>query len=134
VPYRHRSDQLEVCLITSMRGRWIFPKGIIDPGETYYETALKEALEEAGLHGRVMGAPLGVYNAWKFGRNNTVVVLLMEVERADEQWAESSVRQRRWVSPTEARILLSRASLQQSLDAAMMRIRGAAGQTESREV
>jgi 8-oxo-dGTP pyrophosphatase MutT (NUDIX family) len=134
VPYRQQADRLEVCLITSMRGRWIFPKGIIDPGETYRETALKEALEEAGLHGRLVGAPLGVYNVWKFGRNNTVIVLLMEVEQAETQWAESSVRQRRWASPTEARRLLSRQPLKEGLDTAVMRIRDAAGQTEGTEV
>ena len=57
---RCRNGQYEFCLITSLRkGRWGFPKGITDPGETHVETALKEADEEAGLRGRIVGDSLG---------------------------------------------------------------------------
>ena len=50
VPYRLRNGSAEFCLITTIRkGLWGIPKGIIDPGETAEQTALKEAEEEASI-------------------------------------------------------------------------------------
>ena len=70
VPYRRRDERIEFCLITSLKKkRWIFPKGIVDPGETVEEAALKEAFEEAGLHGRILGDPIGKYEDSKWGTN-----------------------------------------------------------------
>jgi 8-oxo-dGTP pyrophosphatase MutT (NUDIX family) len=35
IPFRVAAGRLELCLVTSIRaGRWSFPKGDIDPGET----------------------------------------------------------------------------------------------------
>ena len=80
IPYRRRGEQLEFCLITSVsNGRWGFPKGLIDPGETAPQTALKEAREEAGIVGRVVGKPLGRYSYRKWNTSLAVTVFLMEV-------------------------------------------------------
>ena len=96
IPFRRRDGDLEFCLITSMSKRqWCFPKGIIDPGETPAETALKEAAEEAGLRGCIVGDALGEYEYGKWGRVLRVVVLLMEVHHADDDWPEAEHRQRR---------------------------------------
>ena len=35
-------------------GTWVLPKGLIDPGETPAETALREGHEETGVHGRLV--------------------------------------------------------------------------------
>jgi 8-oxo-dGTP pyrophosphatase MutT (NUDIX family) len=125
VPYRHRQGRLELCLVTTSAKRWTFPKGNIDPGDTPADTAIKEALEEAGLHGRIVGEPLGLCELEKSGRKQTVVVWLMKVERCDAQWEECDMRQRRWVSPKEARRLFSREAFQHCLDAAVVRLRAA---------
>jgi 8-oxo-dGTP pyrophosphatase MutT (NUDIX family) len=122
VPFRWNVTGLEFCLITSTSGRWGFPKGVIDPGETYMETAVKESVEEAGLHGRLLEPPLGCYEVFKYGRINTVVVSLMEVTQCDAVWDEVHFRQRRWVGEDEARRLLCRPSLRECLDAAVARI------------
>jgi phosphohistidine phosphatase len=121
VPFRRFGERIEFCLITTSAGRWGFPKGRIDPGETPEQTALKEALEEAGLHGRIVGAPLLGYRTDKNGESKRVVALLMEVTCCDDQW-EEAVRQRRWVSRSEAFDLLNRDSLQVCLDLARERI------------
>jgi 8-oxo-dGTP pyrophosphatase MutT (NUDIX family) len=89
----------------------MFPKGIIDPGETYAETALKEAHEEAGLHGRIVGEPLGTYEYSKWGTTLEVTVVLMEVSHCDNHWPESSLRQRRWLPASEAIEILSKEEL-----------------------
>ena len=122
VPYRQSKTQIEFCLITSSEGRWIFPKGVVDPGETFDETALKEALEEAGLHGRIQGEPLGCYPIAKNGGSQTVIALLMEVLRSDKTWKEADMRSRRWVTPSAAETMICEPALLTLLEAATQRI------------
>ena len=123
IPCRQQGGQLEFCLITSTRdGRWGFPKGIIDPGDTFLETALKEAHEEAGLRGRILGEPLGSYMYKKWGAALTVIVVLMEVTQCEESWQEEKLRQRRWVTPQQAIETVSRKELKRLLRVALDRI------------
>jgi len=54
-------------MVTSRSGRrWVFPKGLIDPGHTPAEAALIEAWEEAGVVGTLDPDPVGnyVYDKW----------------------------------------------------------------------
>lgn len=123
LPYRIRQGQLEFCLITSTgRRRWSFPKGVIDPGETPAETALKEAAEEAGLQGEICGKPLGKYQYAKWGRSLTVVVMLMKVRRAASRWDEADQRKRQWVASQEAVEIVDRPRLRRFVRAAIKRL------------
>ena len=122
IPFRFCGGKLEFCLVTSMKGRWIFPKGLVDPGETLEETALKESFEEAGLHGQVVGDPLGTYRDHKWGRDLCVTVLRMAVTQCDKEWLESGMRERRWVSTKEANTMLSRPEMQRFLKLAVKAI------------
>ena len=86
IPFRRQDGQALFCLITTADGsRWGIPKGMIDAGDTPVQTALKEAHEEAGLHGRVLGDPVGRYLYPKWGRTFTVDVFLMEVTGVDDR-------------------------------------------------
>jgi len=53
VCYRFRGSRLEFLLVQTSGGRWIFPKGGVEPGRTHAESAALEAFEEAGVHGRI---------------------------------------------------------------------------------
>jgi phosphohistidine phosphatase len=120
VPFRWEGDQLELCLITSLRKqRWIFPKGIIEPGETPDQAALKEAREEAGLRGQVVGEPLGAYQDSKWHSDLRVTVLAMEVSGCDDEWPEADVRERCWTSPEEAKELISKPELRRFVEVAV---------------
>ncbi|MBC8874044.1 MAG: NUDIX hydrolase [Planctomycetes bacterium] len=120
IPFRHVDNGVEFCLITSLkRKRWMFPKGIIDPGETYVETALKEAHEEAGLHGRIVGEPLGTYEYFKWETTLEVTVVLMEVLNCDDLWEEAGLRERRWLPAAEALEILSQRELRHLLQKAI---------------
>ena len=124
VPFRRAAGEPEFCLITSRRtGRWGFPKGTIERGESIEQTALKEALEEAGLTGEIIGA-LGHYTYAKNGRFLDVGVLLMEVASANDAWKESHQRRRMWVRALDARELLCRPHLRRVLVAAAERLAG----------
>ena len=123
VPFRRVADGFSVCLITSLKKkRYIFPKGIIDPGETPEQTALKEALEEAGLRGRILGAPLGGYQDSKWGATLDVTVLLMEVDHFEDNWPEADQRERCWVGSAEAEQLVQKPELKHMLRCAIQRL------------
>ena len=123
LPFRFCGDDIQFCLITSRsKGRWCFPKGIIDPGETPEETALKEAEEEAGLTGEIVGEPLGAYEHSKWDRMLKVVVWLMKVDYAADEWEESHVRERQWVSYDDAFKLLDRRRLREFAHDAIRRL------------
>ncbi len=121
VPYRVRKERLEICLITTRKGRWGFPKGIIDPGETPEETALKEAQEEAGLGGKVNGKPIGSYRYRKWGVELVCTMFLLKVTSIEDRW-EESWRQREWFSLEAARQVLDREELLSLVDAAETRL------------
>lgn len=121
VPYRFRKDELELCLITTRKGRWGFPKGIIDPGETPQETVLKESMEEAGLVGKIVGKSIGSYRYRKWGSDLLCTMFVMKVTRAEETWDESW-RQREWFSPEAAREIIDREELLPFVDAAEKRL------------
>jgi len=53
VCYRVRGGGIEFLLVKTGKGRWIFPKGSVEPGLTHAQAAALEAFEEAGVHGRM---------------------------------------------------------------------------------
>jgi 8-oxo-dGTP pyrophosphatase MutT (NUDIX family) len=119
IPIRRRGSRLQVCLIRKrLAGSWGIPKGTVEPGQTHQTTVLNEAWEEAGLRGRLVGDPLGIYGYEKFGRQLTVMVFVMEVLEHDKDWAEASIRERAWVSFEEAGPLLIQHPAHQFLDRA----------------
>ena len=107
IPFRRQSGTTQFCLVTTWGGgKWTCPKGIVDPGDTVRGAALREAIEEAGLHGTLVGPPVGTFQQTKWGTEFTVEMYLMEVSQVDETWDEQSVRQRRWCTGSEALTLL----------------------------
>jgi 8-oxo-dGTP pyrophosphatase MutT (NUDIX family) len=91
-----------VLLITSRRaGRWILPKGMIEPELTPRESAAQEALEEAGVQGSVADQPIGSYSYDKWGRWYLVRIYPMRVTQQHERWDEDD-RERRWLLQGEA--------------------------------
>jgi len=102
IPIRQGPSGLQVLMITTRkRRRWIFPKGIVEPDMSPAASAAKEAHEEAGIKGRVLPDPLGVYEYEKWGGTCVVEVYAMAVERVLDRWDED-FRGREWVDLAEA--------------------------------
>ena len=116
--YRVHDGQLEVLLITSRgTGRWIIPKGNIDPGLTPAEAAEREAYEEAGVRGTVESTlPLGFYTYFKKTASGAlcpaaVEVYLLLVDGQLKRWPEKRERRISWVSVENAIGLIEEAGV-----------------------
>lgn len=103
IPYRVQSGRLEFCLITTSRKRrWGLPKGVVESGETRRQTALKEAQEEAGLSGKIVGRAVGAYQYRKWGLQLAVTAYLLQVEEESDDYPERRLRARAWLPAKKA--------------------------------
>jgi 8-oxo-dGTP diphosphatase len=78
------------------RGRWSFPGGKIDAGETARQSAAREALEETGLRVRVLDV-VDVYDAIFPPYHYCVVDYLAVPEERGDPAPQSDVMDARWV-------------------------------------
>lgn len=109
IPYSVIDGEVRVLLVTSRgSGRWLIPKGNIDPGLTPAEAALKETYEEAGIRGKIAtDTPLGFFTSFKTLKSGeekpvTIEVYALLVERQLKRWPEAGEREARWMSASDA--------------------------------
>ena len=111
LPYR-RNKELEVLLVSSLdTRRWIVPKGWPMKGRANFETAKREAFEEAGVKGDIAATPAGSFHYDKRRRNGAVwrcmvEVFPLEVKSQSRSWPEKSARKLRWCAWSEAATLV----------------------------
>ncbi|GAI37624.1 unnamed protein product [marine sediment metagenome] len=115
IVFRTGLDVPEVVLIkTAEEGRWQIPKGLIDPGETLEQAALREVREETGLDCKIV-APVESIEYWFYGNydgtrkryHKRVDFFLMQPTGGDTSRHDSEVVEVRWVSINEAVKMLS---------------------------
>jgi len=109
LPYRiDRDGGLQILLVTSRQtGRWVIPKGNPIPVFLNYESAAREAFEEAGVEGRIATAPIGTFRYDKRRRSGAsaaaiVTVYPLLVTREADHWPEHGERIRQWFAPEDA--------------------------------
>jgi len=105
---RAGDDDTEVVVVHRPRyDDWSFPKGKLDPGETFEDAALREVHEETGLVCK-LGAELASakYEDNK-GRPKVVRYWLMQVVDDPGFEPNDEVDELRWLSPAAARDLLT---------------------------
>jgi 8-oxo-dGTP pyrophosphatase MutT (NUDIX family) len=115
VCYRNGRRGIEFLLVQTRSGRWIFPKGGVQPGLTHAQSAAMEAFEEAGVHGRIEtvafaryvrngGKPVNVSKAKRTPAivkvESSVIAHLCEVSRLEPP--QESNRNPSWFSAEKA--------------------------------
>lgn len=104
-------SRIEVLMISSPnRDDLVFPKGGWEDDETLEEAACREALEEAGVRGKLNEKPLGVWEFRSKSRQDMCsleggckgYMFALEVTEELETWPERENHDRRWLSVKEA--------------------------------
>jgi len=104
-----RSNERPEIMLVSSRGtrRWIIPKGWPMKGRRPYAAAAREALEEAGLIGKIGKQSVGAYHYMKRMPTGSelackVMVFPLVVTHQRKSWPERKHRTTRWFSVEEA--------------------------------
>jgi 8-oxo-dGTP pyrophosphatase MutT (NUDIX family) len=99
IPYRKKNGKTEVLLVTSIRKKnWIVPKGFIEYHMSPFQSAKKEAFEEAGVKGSNTTKILGHYTVKKNGSELLTKIYSMKVTRIIKDYPEKNLRKRKWFS------------------------------------
>lgn len=107
LPWRAGSA-VEVMLASSRETRrWIIPKGWPMKGRKPHATAAIEALQEAGLLGKIDKTPIGSYHYQKRMPNGAIIpcrvdVFPFRVTRQRKTWPEMRQRITKWFPREEA--------------------------------
>ncbi len=106
VVFRKSGDELKLLLILDRFGRWTMPKGLVEPGETSAQAALREIREETGIDGEIV-RPLANTSYWytdDAGRKIHKLVEHFLVRAKSEQInpAQGEIEDAQWVTVDEA--------------------------------
>ena len=106
VCYRDTAGSVQFQLVRTKAGRWTFPKGHVEKGETPWQAAQREAQEEAGVRGRIETKLLTVFPHEKRAADGrhvelTVAAYLLHVE--SEADTPEPGRDPTWFSPEQAK-------------------------------
>jgi 8-oxo-dGTP pyrophosphatase MutT (NUDIX family) len=109
LPYRRTGKSgTEVLLVTSRETqRWIIPKGWPVKGKRPHKSAAHEALEEAGVVGRISRRPVGAFVYNKRLKGGKVVacevqVFVLKVKKQEASWLEKGERKLKWLTRAKA--------------------------------
>lgn len=66
IVYRHTGRSVDVIMIKDTYGKWTFPKGHVEPNESFEEAAKREIAEETGIDEHILHtkAELGEMDYW----------------------------------------------------------------------
>ena len=117
LPYRLK-DGLEVLLVSSRETkRWVLPKGWPMKSRKPHSAAAREAMEEAGLVGKIEKKAAGFYHYQKRLKNGATVlcrvqVFPMLVVKQRKSWPEMDQRTTQWFRAPEAANAVAEPELQ----------------------
>jgi len=108
LPWRLVGESVDILLASSRdTRRWVIPKGWPMKGRKPHAAAALEALEEAGLKGKIEKTKIGSFHYQKRLKNGAVIlcrvdVFPMQVLRQAKHWPEQGQRVTQWFTYTDA--------------------------------
>jgi len=116
IPFIRDSGELKVVLVTSANGFWIFPKGRYEKELGKQGTAALEALEEAGVQGRLYKKnPYRTKVTIKSGERVRLTLYAMKVDKIQSEWQEDNRRKRVVVTIAKAKKMIDSEALKACL-------------------
>lgn len=103
------------CIYREARGDWTFPKGKLDPGESFEEAALREVREETGMLCRIVRFAGATNYTHRKGKPKVVAYYLMSANEG-EFTPNDEVDQLVWVPLERVREYLTWERDQELLD------------------
>lgn len=117
IPFMHGDNGIEVVMITSASGYWIFPKGRYEDDLGKGGTAELEAYEEAGVKGKLFKKNSYHTKVYiKSGEQVHLTLYALEVKSIYEEWKEDERRKRKILPIAKARKLISSDELMECLE------------------
>lgn len=124
IPYRKINDSIEILLITSVRKKkWIIPKGYVEFNLSPFDSAKKEAFEEAGIIGSNETIELGTIHLKKDTGNTRLKIFSMEVLKILEDYPDKELRKRKWFTIKEAAEKVTIPEISDMINSLILRIR-----------
>ena len=110
IPYvPSETNDLPVVLLINSRKHpeeWVFPKGGWEDDETSEECGVREAWEESGCIGTIVGELVRDQCIGKMKKEQLHTYYSLEVSAMEDTWPEKSERDRQLICPFKARDML----------------------------
>lgn len=126
--YRRKANEIEFLLVNTTAGKWTFPKGGIDSGNSPCGAALLEAREEAGAIGEIHQVSFTSYLHERGDEPVLINAFLLHVQRTADPI--ETFRNPQWFSPEGAKKRLGefraaryRREFERVVDLALARLR-----------
>ena len=91
-----QGGQIEILVIEDAKGRWTLPKGHVEPGETYRQTARREISEETGLKKLEVGPAVKPVN-FQYRRGGDLVVMTLHLFVIRSLDREAMIKKEDWM-------------------------------------
>lgn len=132
VVIRHLPGQTKVLVMKDSHGRWSFPKGRLEAGESALDAARRETREEVGIEQLDFLCDLGTSDFWFMDRWEQpgqrvhklieYFLFLTQPEQAGDPQEPERVQRVHWVSAKELRGLIQYKSLRPIVERAVAAI------------
>ena len=90
------AGQIEILVIEDAKGRWTLPKGHVESGETYRQTASREITEETGLEDLEIGPAIKPVN-FQYRRGSVLVLMTLHLFVIRAVKPQAKIRKEAWM-------------------------------------